>query len=145
MGTAEELGIEKTLQNVVFYQNDAQYTDFDLIVASNLIDRLSNPLLFLKTIHQRINMNGIFLLCDPYSWDIQHTPKMNWIGGKINETNHEPIYSEDEVRRVLLSINSQNNRINWKMIEEIDVPFVMKEQKRKFEYGISHCMILERV
>ena len=54
--SAKELGIDKTLQHVTFVQNDAQnmdkqYTNFDLIIASNLIDRLSNPHLFLEHVY----------------------------------------------------------------------------------------------
>ena len=148
--TAKELGIEKNLQKVFFVQNDAQnmdraYTDFDLIIASNLIDRLSNPMLFLKSIHNRIKIGGIFLLCDPYTWNTQYTSKENWIGGIVNETNHQPIYSERALRTLLTSVNAQNGRVNWKIIQEMDVPLVMKESKRKFQHINTNCFVLERI
>ena len=148
--TAKELGFDKSLSKVFFVQNDAQnmdpdYKEFDLIIASNLIDRLSNPSLFLKLIHQRINIGGIFLICDPFTWSTEYTAKMNWIGGTINQTSHQPIYSENALKEMLLSINSYNNKVNWKLIHEMEVPLVMQEQKRKFQHIITHCMVLERI
>lgn len=149
--TAKELGIDKTLQRVFFLQNDAQnmdkdVTNFDLIIASNLIDRLSNPLLFLKSIHDRIKIGGIFLLCDPFTWNVQFTAKQNWIGAVVNQTDHQPIYSEDALRKLLTTKNHDNDyHINWKIIQEMDVPLVIKESERKYQHINTHCMVLERV
>lgn len=64
---------------------------------------------------------------------------MNWIGGTVNETTHRAEYSEDAVRELMLS------RHHWQLVQEMDVPFVQKRNKRTFEYTISHCMILRRI
>ncbi|GAL02310.1 glutamate synthase [NADPH] large chain [Photobacterium aphoticum] len=58
--TLQALGYQDVANKVYFAQGDAcnlkpQFTDYDLIYASNLIDRLSDPKQFLTTIHQRIN------------------------------------------------------------------------------------------
>ncbi|ETO17241.1 protein of unknown function DUF323, partial [Reticulomyxa filosa] len=88
--TVNELGYKNILNKVVLVQNDVQnmdpeHKDFDLIVATNLLDRLNDPLLFLSSIHQRINKGGTFVLLSSYSWNPNVTPKSKWIGGKHNE------------------------------------------------------------
>ena len=52
-----------------------RYTGFDLVVASNIIDRLYNPRLFLRTIKDRIVVGGLLVIVDPYTWVEEHTPK----------------------------------------------------------------------
>eukprot|EP00484_Ammonia_sp_Unknown_P014817 CAMPEP_0197072584 /NCGR_PEP_ID=MMETSP1384-20130603/210172_1 /TAXON_ID=29189 /ORGANISM="Ammonia sp." /LENGTH=917 /DNA_ID=CAMNT_0042511405 /DNA_START=29 /DNA_END=2782 /DNA_ORIENTATION=+ len=145
--TAQELGFDDaTLQKVSFIQNDAQnmdprWTDFDLIVASNLIDRLLNPTLFLSHIHERCKIGGILLLCDAYSWNTKFTEQTHWIGGAVNETTQKAVYSEEAVKKLLLQ---QEKPSRWKLVTEKDVPLVMKESNREYRYVNTHCMILER-
>jgi len=140
--TAEELGLSQ-MQNVFFVQNDAQnmapeYGDFDLILASNLIDRVSNPALFLKHIHERARLGGHMVLCDPYLWDLEYTPKMNWIGGVVDEVSHKPVYSEDAVKALLLFEH-------WELVDEMDIDLVIKESKRRYEHQNTHCMVFRRI
>ena len=52
----EEFGLGSFKNRVEFFQADAsnlksQFTDYDLILAANLIDRLNDPVKFLTTIH----------------------------------------------------------------------------------------------
>jgi len=143
--TAKELGIDHVLNRVYFAQNDAQnmdekYNSFDLIVASNLIDRLNNPLLFLNNIHKRLNKNGTLILLSPYTWLEDFTPKNLWIGGKYNHNddddtsnNNDPIYSENALKNILSK--------NFQLVIDFDVPFVIRETQRKFQHSLSHCTI----
>ena len=69
-----------------FFQGDAtnlkpQFTGYDLILAANLIDRLSDPKRFIETIHERLNIGGVLVLTSPYTWLEEFTKKENWLGG----------------------------------------------------------------
>ena len=58
-----------------------RHTDFDLIVACNLIDRLWDPRAFLDETHRRLRAGGLLVLVDPYTWLAEYTPKgMVWYG-----------------------------------------------------------------
>src|SRR5699024_8661037 len=68
--TLAELGLDKTIDKVEFFQGDACnlkpiYTNYDLVLAANLIDRLYNPAKFLENIHTRINVGGILMIASP--------------------------------------------------------------------------------
>jgi 2-polyprenyl-3-methyl-5-hydroxy-6-metoxy-1,4-benzoquinol methylase len=55
---------------------------FHIVLGANLIDRLVNPQHFLKEIGKRIVPGGFLVLCSPYTWMADYTPKENWVGGK---------------------------------------------------------------
>ncbi len=81
-----DLGLEGTQQRVSFQQADAcnlkdLYTGYDLVLATNLIDRLYSPRKFLTMIHERINPGGLLVIASPYSWDEEFTEKQEWLGG----------------------------------------------------------------
>ena len=59
--TAEDLKLGEALQRVSFMQGDAcnlapKYTDYDLVFAGNLIDRLYDPAKFLSLIGAKRNL-----------------------------------------------------------------------------------------
>jgi 2-polyprenyl-3-methyl-5-hydroxy-6-metoxy-1,4-benzoquinol methylase len=69
-----------------FFQGDAcaldeQFKGYDLVMATNLIDRLYQPKLFLNMIHERLNEGGILVLTSPYTWREEYTQKQFWLGG----------------------------------------------------------------
>jgi len=58
---------------------------FDLIIASNLIDRLYNPLECLVNLCPILKYDGVLILTSPYTWMENVTKKEKWIGGKKSE------------------------------------------------------------
>ena len=81
-----DLGLSEAAGRIGFYQADAlnlkpQFADYDLILAANLLDRLSNPGKFLDTIHERLKEDGILVIASPYTWLEEFTRRENWIGG----------------------------------------------------------------
>ncbi|MCB0357048.1 MAG: 5-histidylcysteine sulfoxide synthase [Bdellovibrionales bacterium] len=106
---------------------DPKYSGYDLIFAGNLIDRLYQPQLFLDMIHERINTNGILILTSPYTWLEDYTPKENWLGGY--KKNGENIFTFENLKNIL----SQN----FKFVDREDVPFIIRETKRKFQHTIA--------
>ncbi len=139
--TLAEHGLEETREKVEFWQGDAcnlkpHFRDFDLILAANLIDRLYSPKKFLSTIHERINPGGILLIASPYTWLQEHTPKEEWIGGF--KRDGENVSTLDGLKEILGK--------HFRMIgEPKEVPFVIRETKRKFQHTVSEVTIWEKI
>jgi len=138
--TIQELGYENIAHKVSFWQGDAcnlkpNFNAYDLIMATNLIDRLYNPKLFLDTIHTRLNKDGVLIITSPYSWQESSTKKDMWLGGFINEEGKE-VKTLDSLKTILSK--------NFELIELRDIEFVIKESVRKFQHTISQCSIWKK-
>lgn len=135
----KSLGLEQIKEKVTFMQGDACnlkdiYTDFDLVFCSNLIDRLYYPQKFLDDIPFRINKNGLLVLLSPYTWMEDYTPKENWLGGYIKD--NKEVKTLDTLKDNLLG--------DFELLETIDVPFVIKETSRKYQYTLSQMSIWKK-
>ncbi|WP_281184841.1 5-histidylcysteine sulfoxide synthase [Trichlorobacter lovleyi] len=137
--TLAEFGLEQTRQRVQFYQADAcnlpeKFRGYDLVLAANLIDRLYSPRRFLSTIHQRINPGGLLVVTSPYSWSEEFARKEEWLGG-YREAG-EPVWGIDGLKTVL----SPRFRL---VGEPLDLPFVIRETRRKFQHSIAELTVWE--
>lgn len=125
---------------VAFFQGDAcnlapQFKEYDLVMATNLIDRLYEPQLFLKNIHERINVGGILVLTSPYTWLEEYTQKKFWIGGYVDENGYE-VSTLEGLTKLL--------EANFELIATEDVPFVIRETARKFQHTISQMSVWKK-
>ncbi|AFI83730.1 5-histidylcysteine sulfoxide synthase [Methylophaga nitratireducenticrescens] len=136
----ENFGLEDTAHKVDFMQGDAcnlkaVYQGYDLILAANLLDRLYDPILFLKHIHERINVGGLLVLASPYTWLEEHTDKANWLGGF--KKDGESFSTLDGIKSVL--------EPHFKLVEgPFSQAFVIRETRRKFQHTLSEVTIWER-
>jgi 5-histidylcysteine sulfoxide synthase/putative 4-mercaptohistidine N1-methyltranferase len=134
------LGLAETRAKVEFAQGDAcnlpaRFTGYDLLLAANLIDRLYDPKKFLSEVHERINLGGVLLLTSPYTWLEEHTKRENWIGGfKKNAENFSTL---DGLKELLGA--------HFKLLQAPqDVPFVIRETKRKFQHSVTQATAWQR-
>ena len=132
----EELGLGDKANNVEFTQGDAcnlkdKYSNYDLIFAGNLIDRLYEPKVFLKDMIHRLTQNGLLVITSPYTWLEEYTEKENWIGGKkINGENYTTL---DGLHECLDA--------DFEFIEKHDVPFIIRETRRKHQLTVAQMTI----
>ena len=112
------------------------FRGYDLIIAVNLIDRLYSPAKFLKTVHERLNSGGLLLIASPYTWLTEHTEREQWLGGF--KKNGENFTTFDGLKEVL----SEHFVLKQGPLE---VPFVIRETKRKFQHSFSEVSIWEYV
>jgi len=135
-----KLGLADDSQKVEFFQGDAcnlksLFTGYDLIVAANLIDRLYDPKSFLAQIHERLNVGGILVISSPYTWIEEHTKREDWLGG----------FKKDGENWTTLSAMKDLLSPHFRMVDSPqDVPFVIREHRRKFHYMIAEVTIWER-
>jgi putative 4-mercaptohistidine N1-methyltranferase len=138
--TCRELGLEDVAAKVAFFQADACnlkdiYCGYDLVFAGNLMDRLYSPRKFLDTIHERINPGGLLVLTSPYTWLEQFTGRDEWLGGIRRDG--EP-YSTLEALHDCLSLH-------FKPVgAPEDIPFVIRETRRKFQHTVAELTAWER-
>ena len=134
--TLAELGYQDIAHKINFVQGDAcnlkpQYNQYDLVYASNLIDRLGNPKQFLASIHERLNPGGYLVIASPYTWLEDYTDKANWLGGiKVNGENFTTL---DGLTETLIP--------HFELIAVKEIPFVIRETKRKFQHSVSEMTI----
>lgn len=135
-----DIGLADTKGRVEFFQADAlnlkpQFTNYDLILAANLLDRLADPCKFLTTVHERLNAEGILVLASPYTWLAEFTDRDKWLGGYRKDG--EPYFTLEGLQDLL--------RTHFSMVAEPrDVPFVIRETQRKFQHSISQVTIWQR-
>ncbi|QYK09430.1 5-histidylcysteine sulfoxide synthase [Shewanella mangrovisoli] len=131
-----KLGYLGEAKKVNFIQGDACnlkpiYTGYDLVYASNLIDRLNDPQHFLTNIGQRINQGGYLVIASPYTWLEDYTPKEKWLGGiKVKGENFTTL---DGLTETLIG--------QFELVAVKEIPFVIRETKRKFQHSISEMTI----
>jgi 5-histidylcysteine sulfoxide synthase/putative 4-mercaptohistidine N1-methyltranferase len=134
-----ELDLGDKAKNVDFSQGDAcnlkpNFCDYDLIFAGNLIDRLYDPKAFLKDMIHRLNKGGLLVITSPYTWLEEYTEKENWIGGK--KVNGENFTTFDGLHECLDA--------DFEFIEDHNVPFVIRETRRKHQLTVAHMTIWKK-
>lgn len=137
--TLAELGLDQA-PVPEFTQGDAcnlkpQLTDYDLIFAANLIDRLYDPARFLDEIHTRVNVGGLLMIASPYTWLEEHTPRSAWLGG----------FKKDAETFTTLDGLKAHLGVHFQLLDKPQqVPFVIRETSHKFQHTLSEVTIWER-
>jgi 5-histidylcysteine sulfoxide synthase/putative 4-mercaptohistidine N1-methyltranferase len=136
----ERIGLADIGSRVLFMQGDACnlkeiFTDYDLVFAGNLIDRLYDPSLFLDGIAGRIRPGGLLAITSPYTWLEEYTPKARWIGGRREAG--EPLPTIAGLSRALEG--------RFVLVHTEDVPFVIRETARKHQHTVAEMTIWRRV
>ncbi len=120
---------------VRFIQGDAQFLPadiglFDLVLACNLLCRLSQPLHLVERLPSLVNPGGNLLITTPLTW-LQHlTPDASRIGNR----NQSAIQALRE-----LFVN------HFELVTQADMPFIIREHLRKYQYGIAQASIWRRL
>jgi 5-histidylcysteine sulfoxide synthase/putative 4-mercaptohistidine N1-methyltranferase len=132
-----DLGLAETVGRVEFFQADAlnlkpQFTDYDLILAANLLDRLADSARFLATIHERLCDGGLLVLASPYTWLAEFTDRQKWLGGYRKDG--EPYTTLDGLHDALKDHFTLT-------APPRDVEFVIRETGRKFQHSLSQVTV----
>lgn len=136
----KSLGYEAVASKIEFMQGDAcnlkpHYTGYDLVIASNLIDRLYEPKIFLEDVKSRINSGGLLIICSPYTWLEEFTQKEHWLGGFMKEG--KPYTTLDGLKETLQE--------SFTLVDEpSDVEFVIRETARKFQHTVAQVSVWKR-
>ena len=97
--------------------------------------RLPSPRDFLKSVSNFLNPGGMLILVSPYSWLEEYTKKEEWIGAQTVEGGK----NLDSYQQ--LSSFMELTSPSLKIIHRENVPFTIREHERKFQYGVSDCVV----
>ena len=63
---------------------------------------------------------------------IEFTPKSKWLGGYIDNTTGQPVYSKAKLTEVM-------EGLGFVKIHEEQMPLIIREHQRKYQYIISEA------
>jgi putative 4-mercaptohistidine N1-methyltranferase len=124
---------------VSFEQGDAQELrpdlgQFDAVLLANLIDRLPRPGAFLEQIHALLRSGGQLIITSPYTWLTEYTPTVNWLGGF--ERNGRAVHTFDTLQAILGP--------NFELAQRKNLPFIIREQARKYQWSVAEATVWVR-
>jgi putative 4-mercaptohistidine N1-methyltranferase len=114
---------------VSFEQGDAQFVredigEFDVVIACNLICRLPEPMRVLNRLIELVKPGGQLFITTPFTWMETYTPSENWLGDGAQD-------SFSGLRKALEPA--------FKLDAQWDMPFLIREHARKFQYSIAQA------
>ena len=110
---------------------------YDVILGCNLLCRLPKPRRFLDNLHNLLQPNGLVVFMSPYSWLDQFTVRNEWIGGYIDDNGNELSCNGELIKEMKLR--------GFKLIEESDMPFFIRETARKSQWTIAHKTVFQMI
>jgi putative 4-mercaptohistidine N1-methyltranferase len=102
---------------------------FDLALLANLLDRLPDPRRCLAQLPALLKSGGQLVIASPFTWLEEYTPLENWLGGF--ERAGQPVDSFAALQNILSS--------DFELEREFDLPFLIREHERKFQWSVSHA------
>jgi len=120
---------------VSFEQGDAQNIredigQFDLAIACNLICRLPEPMRLLRRLPELIKPGGQVFITTPFTWLEAYTPSKNWLGDG----------AQDSFAGLRAALEPA-----FKLDRRWDMPFLIREHARKFQYSVAQASCWTRV
>ena len=121
---------------VVFETGDAQALrsdlgPFDVVLMANLIDRLRDPRKCLNRLPHLLKCGGQLILISPYTWMVEYTPHENWLGGFTQAGR--PVRTLETLKEILLP--------DFELANLKDLPFVIREHARKFQFSVAEASV----
>lgn len=127
-------------ERVNFYQGDAcavssDYRNFDAVMMANLLCRVPDPKACLEQMWAEfplLKAGGLLLLVSPYTWMQKFTVRERWLGGYVDEAGNACL-SEDGLKKLL--------EPHFELLHTENIPLVIREHHRKYQYIVPHAMI----
>ena len=100
---------------------------FDLVLAANLIDRLPDPTFFAaKVAPTLVKSGGLLLLTSPYTWSKEYTAEKRWWQNSFQT-----------LKKLL--------QPHFRLKHRQDLPFLLREHRRKFQYTFADATVWQRL
>lgn len=102
---------------------------FDIVLACNLLCRVPYPQAVLQRVKELVKPGGQLVLTSPYTWMEDYTPRRFWLGGFMR--GQEAIRSLDSLKRGLSD--------SFSCDDVVDMPFLIREHGRKFQWSVAQA------
>jgi len=142
-----EDGVDDSMKSKVnFWRGDAcklrDYSNeigtFDGVVMANLLCRLPNPIACLDGLPHVVNEGGVVVLVTPFSWLDDFTHRSKWLGGFYDPVSGDAMYSKDRLKQLM-------EERGFEKIHEEEMPLVIREHQRKYQYIVSEATGWRRI
>ena len=130
-------GVDAT--RVRFEQGDAMdlrdhLGQFDVLLLANLVDRLADPARCLARLSGLVNPGGQLIITTPGTWLVEFTPKERWLGGH---------YRDGQAVSTLDGLRARLDK-DFELRTTKDLPFLIREHARKFQWSVAQASIWRR-
>jgi putative 4-mercaptohistidine N1-methyltranferase len=102
---------------------------FDLVLMANLIDRLPDPAKCLARLPHLIAPGGGLIITSPYTWLEEYTPREKWLVDAEGST---------------LGALKKNLASAFDFQRAMDLPFLIREHRRKYQWSIAEASVWRR-
>ena len=134
------VGIDRN--RVRFRQADAcslpaEFIDFDAVLMANLLCRLPSPRSCLARMGGSrgiVKRGGLLVILTPASWLEDYTHREAWLGGF--DEGGKPVHTTDTLKEILTD--------EFECVHEDDIPVMIREHARKYQYIVSHLTVWQR-
>jgi putative 4-mercaptohistidine N1-methyltranferase len=103
---------------------------FDFILAANLIDRVHSPRELLATLRKLLDPGGHLLIASPYTWLSEFTPTQEWLGAAESLSNTATLHA----------IQEQLGN-GFELVNVRDLPFLIREHVRKYQWSVAQASL----
>ena len=107
---------------------DAETVSKDPMMA-NLIDRLPDPAKCLDRLASLIESGGGLIITSPYTWLEEYTPREKWLMDDEGSTL-------GALRKILSP--------NFELRQTLDLPFLIREHRRKYQWSVAEASVWRR-
>jgi len=109
-----------------------QLGSFDGALLANLLCRLPDPVACLDGLGKLLRPGGAAVILTPFSWLEDFTPKSKWLGGYYDPITQTPVSSKEHLQKLM-------EERGFKKIGEEQVPLLIREHQRKYQYIVSEA------
>jgi putative 4-mercaptohistidine N1-methyltranferase len=134
----EEMRLELTADlrgdGVIFERGDAcdlrgDLGAFDFVLMANLIDRLPEPARCLARLPELMTDGGWLVITSPYTWMEAYAPREKWLDGG---------------GRGAICALQEKLEPAFALREVFDLPFLIREHRRKYQWSIAEASVWQR-
>jgi len=133
-------GLVHASKKVNFWQADPSmlkplFRNYDLIFSLLLLERIPDPVGFLKLLSTRVVKGGYVVLGTAYGWNGSITPKERWVGGYL--LDGKAYSSFKGIENILMP--------DFRLLACEDIPLLFYKHAREYTYMVTQLSIWERV
>ncbi|MEB3220493.1 MAG: 5-histidylcysteine sulfoxide synthase [Candidatus Sericytochromatia bacterium] len=114
------------------HQPPAGWGRFDAVLIANLVDRLHDPRACLRALEGLVAPGGLLVVTTPYTWLPDFTPRDAWLGAR----GEGDVSGEEGLALALAP--------TFELLETHDLPFVIREHVRKFQWSVARATVWRR-
>jgi putative 4-mercaptohistidine N1-methyltranferase len=107
----------------------ADLGSFDSVLAANLLCRVPDPSAVLDRFPSLVRPGGRLVITSPYTWMEEYTPRERWLGGFLREG----------VAVRSLATLSEALQPSFELEGTTDMPFLIREHARKFQWSVAQA------